>query len=101
MTIQERNHVLTTADAARQAGRKARAAANTAANQPLDKELAKLAEAAALEAYRAAQAAEEAAMSLDPEEALENEAVWEVHCIGMGAADLARKAADKALGIIK
>lgn len=96
MTMKQRMDVLNAANAARMAGQKANAAAIAAIAQPYNRALAKASEAAALEAYHAAQAAEDAAMSLDPDEALENEQVWETHCIGMGAADRARRAAERA-----
>lgn len=96
MTVHQRNEVLAAAKVARAAGRKAHIAAMAAGNRPFNKALAKAAGLAATEAYDAAQAAEGDAMNLDPEEALEIEAVWEIHCLAMGAADAARKAADEA-----
>lgn len=97
MTFTEKKAVLDAANAARVAGRSARYAAIAAKTRPFNAAAANEAGLAALRAYRAAEAAEEAALDLDPDEALENEDVWHTHCIAMGAADFARKAADDAI----
>ncbi|MDL2318433.1 hypothetical protein LJC74_05055 [Eubacteriales bacterium OttesenSCG-928-A19] len=97
MTHFEKTAVLNAANAARVAGRKAHPAAIAARTSPCNADAVNEAELAALRAYRAAQAAEDAALDLDPEEALENEDVWRTHCIAMGAADYAHKRADNAI----
>lgn len=96
MTAAEKTAVLDAARAAREAGRKARAAEKAAAQTPLRATKAAAAHAA-LEAFRAAQAAQDAALGLDPDEALEDAEVWETHCLAMGAAEFARAAADAAM----
>lgn len=97
MTFLEKTAVLNAANAARAAGRKAHHAAIAARLEPFNAEAVNEAGLAALRAYRAAQAAEDAALDLDPDEALENEDVWRTHCIAMGAAGYARKRADAAM----
>lgn len=101
MTPTEKAFVMKAAQTARLAGGKAWKAGRESAQHVLSGPSADAAtaaaDAAALEAYRAAQAAEDAALSLDPEEALENDWVWETHCYAIGAATAARKAADFAL----
>ena len=95
MTMQERNTIYAFAKAAHDATEEVRQALLQADQTPSRNSLRLLA-IVAQKAEQAAEAAYDAALSIDPDAALEQASLWSLHLLAMAAADAATNAAARA-----